>query len=231
MSTVINPGQVLKEREARSVSLWQITDESVSKAQDFTPMETDDNSSGKIVIELNEDGEYPSTLKVKIPTSQKGIVAKETLVALFEANVNSNLQFFISPSVTLELKLCYIQLVAFLTESTTTEDEHLCSLKTHTIGDQKFVLAKDVLLCLIRLKRHVYSDREICLITDLKRRLNFDYGTLSTNEKLTYLQNHTFYLMRNSEQMENELFKKLLSTTLTNITEASRVTRESNKIV
>jgi hypothetical protein len=225
---MINAFNVLKERSNRSVPVWQITSDSISKAEDFTPMETNDNSA-KITIELLDE-QPPSTMKVVIPSNQKGVRATHVSVVTFEPGVNSNLQFFISSTESLQSKLCYTQLTALLNESLIEEEEHLKKLPFEMFGERKFVLCSDVFNCLIRLKRYSYSEREVWLLSELKRELNFDYGQLTIAEQLNYMQNYNWFLLRTVSQTDNELFKRRMVDTLTSISEASRLAIENKKL-
>lgn len=218
-----NALKLLEERVARSVSVWPITSETVSKTEDFTPMETSD-ASGKIVLELLDE-QYPSKMKVVIPSQQKEVRCTHTKKVLFEAGVESNLQFFISPTNSLESKLCYPQLMAFLTESLSEEEEHesLKVLTFQVFGEEKFVLSIDVFLCLVRLKRYVYNEREFWLLVELQKELMFDWGKLTVTEQLNYIQNCDWFLLRTVSESNNELFKKKMVDCITSITEASRV--------
>ena len=206
-ATVIDATTIIKQRVARSNRVLEVTSETTSVKEDFQPVE----SPGEQILLETQNEEYPSTTHVTVPKSEKGIRCNDTLASEFETGVTSVLQLFISPSQSTALKINYIQLMTFLTETTSDEDYielGIQVLKSEVYGGHRFVIARDVLLWFMQMERHTYTDREIVLITGLQKRLNVDFRTLSMMAQLNFAQNNLWYMMRNGTNVQNELLKK-----------------------
>lgn len=226
----MDSARILKERAARKQAWSNCGDKTsitVSMQEDFVPMETDDATGGEVTIDLVNE-EYPSTMKIRIPSSQKQISCTDSKKAMFEQGVDSSLQVFLSSRESKEYKLSLVQMMAVLTE----EQHHRShsDLSTEVIGGHPFVLAKDAFWWLVKRERHTYTEREVWLITELRSLLMIDISkTLSHIEMLHYAQNHLWFMMRTALPSENELFKKKMLDVTTTLAEMSRLTRENKK--
>lgn len=219
---MIEANTIMKQRMARASHITEITSETTSLKEDFQPMET---SSGQITLET-ADQDYPSTTHICVPKSEMGIRCNETMVCFFEEGVKSVLQLFVSPTQSIALKLCYVQLMAFLTETTSDEDYvelGIQTLSTETFGGQKFLMARETLMWFIQMERRVYTEREIYVITELQKRINIDYRSLPPMVQLNYVQNNLWYMMRNGTSNKDELLKKKMKELLVTMNEITRI--------
>lgn len=190
---MVDPNRAIRERLKRSIGIdCQSPAAKVPLVDDFTKIQ------GTELVISQEHEDYPSTMDVLVPESEKMIGSAVVLRHEFQGGIVSRLQLFLSQSVSEKYKLHYGQLMAFLLE--TTDDSYyeefgIREITKELYGGHQFVLASDVLNMFHSMRTYSYNQREIWLISQLRAKTRHTYVKQSNEQKLHVAQNYLWYLL------------------------------------
>lgn len=177
-------------------------------------VDTSEKIDGTELVVMRDDEDFPSTMSVLIPKSEKMIGSNEVIKQSFFEGVVSTCQLFLSQSASRNYKLHYEQAMAFLCEDTSDETYVECGIrdiKKEYHGGHAFILAADLVDMFLKMQRYSYSKREIYLLSELRRKINHSFiGTsISAEQQLHITQNQLWYLMSSSLPQDANFKRKL----------------------